>query len=221
VHLEWDEEAASRADTQDTQAAQDSSSDDESNGSDSDEEEATGVPPTMIGVMGAGGVGAPVNGTYHLCGTYRQRPKYRHETGMAVIYFRGSWQINYRDDVRGWYYSHASQEAFPPQGRWTTNGYDDGDADPAPLVMHGRPWLPIARDELCQVDECVRILPAAIAKDAAEGSNASWIDQCAAHCGDIGKIVAVDADGTIRVVFEDGDLFWFARGCCTKDIRED
>lgn len=220
VRLVWDEEAARHADTQSIPAVPDSSDGESDGGDGTGDEETMGAPPTMIGVMGAGGVGEEVNGTYHLCGTYRQRPKYRHETNMAVIYFRGSWQINYRDDVRGWYYSHVSQEAFPPQGRWTTIGYDDGDADPAPLVMYGRSRLPISTGGVCQVNERVRVLPAAIAMEAAVGSPASWTEECAAHCGDIGQIVAVDTDGTIRVAFEDGDLFWFAVGCCTKDLRE-
>jgi hypothetical protein len=88
----------------------------------------------VLEVSGAGGVGAPVNGIYTYCGYFEKKPKFRQVEGEGVIYFDEEWKINYRDDVEGWYYCHSSQTQMPPTGLWTTDGYHDNDADPAPTL---------------------------------------------------------------------------------------
>jgi hypothetical protein len=205
----------------DTEAA--SSSD----GSDNDSRTAPRTVPDNIEVHGAGGaMGSRLNGFYRRCGTFKGRPKYRQITGEAIVYFQKRWKINGQDDVTSWVYSVPSYEPCPPPGLWTTEGYDDGDADPAPQLVYCATELteatvqrrPIVRREDCAVGERVRILPAIVAELAARDSAATWHEECEAHCEEVGEIVAVDSDDTIRVAFDNGDLFWYALGCCTKDL---
>lgn len=86
-------------------------------------------------VSHAGGRGSSVNGRYVPTDSYNGKPKYRQQNGQAIIYFDVFWKINFRDDCRGWYYSHPHHDAVvPPRGEWTTEGYSGGDADPAPEV---------------------------------------------------------------------------------------
>eukprot|EP00438_Fugacium_kawagutii_P028437 Skav226821 [mRNA] locus=scaffold606:116024:125447:- [translate_table: standard] len=87
-------------------------------------------------VSHAGGRGSSVNGRYVPTDSYNGKPKYRQQNGQAIIYFDVFWKINFRDDCRGWYYSHPHHDAVvPPRGEWTTEGYSGGDADPAPEVV--------------------------------------------------------------------------------------
>ena len=86
-------------------------------------------------VSGAGGVGAAVNGRYVQNGVHLDRPVYAQVGGEAVIYFSDCWKINGARGYDGWLYAvESATGALPPTGRWTTFGYDIGDADPAPIV---------------------------------------------------------------------------------------
>ncbi|NDC38838.1 MAG: hypothetical protein EBZ48_12435 [Proteobacteria bacterium] len=112
----------------------DDTSDDSSDSSD-EEDAVPGHFPDRIVVEGAGGVGERTNGIYEQRGMFKKRPKYYQEDGEGIIYFRERWKINFRDDISGWYYSYPGEDRSPPTGiRWTTEGYDDGDALPPPLV---------------------------------------------------------------------------------------
>ncbi|NDD92208.1 hypothetical protein EBZ37_08995 [bacterium] len=173
--------------------------------------------PDIVCVKGAGGVGISCNGEFCVNGTFKGRPKYKKKGGEAIIYFKECWKLNYQDDTEGWYYSVSGNEPFPPERIWTTEGYDDDDANPAPSVSHGpAEACPIAVIGECQQGQRVRILPAAQAAPAQQGSCAPWSEDCLAHCGDVGEITMVADNGTIRVTFEEGDSYWFAIGACVK-----
>jgi hypothetical protein len=92
----------------------------------------------VLQVIGAGGVGQVLNGTYKPAGTHCGKPKYAQVDGQAIIYFSPKgWKLNYRDKCSGWYYKHADvSSGVPPQGQWSTDGYPNGDADPAPFVSY-------------------------------------------------------------------------------------
>lgn len=90
----------------------------------------------VVIVEGAGGVGAPVNGTYRQVGTHNDRPKFKKVDGNAVIFFNRNWYINSEDDCGGWFYQAAATngETPLPVGTWTTDGYHASDAEPPPSV---------------------------------------------------------------------------------------
>jgi hypothetical protein len=174
--------------------------------------------PDSVWVRGAGGEGAACNGEYRMEGVLRERPKYKQVGGQGIIYFHERWKINFQDDVFGWYYSVSSDGLAPPACAWTTEGYDDDDADPAPTVTYGPgDALPISDIGECKPGLLVRVLPAAQAAPAQRRSPAAWNEDCLAHCGDVGEIVVVASDGTIRVTFEEGDSYWFAIGACARE----
>jgi hypothetical protein len=152
-------------------------------------------------------------------GNFKQRPKYKQVGGQSIVYFHERWKINFRDDLGGWYYSAPERGLAPPARVWTTDGYYDDDANPAPTVTHGPgDASPISDIGECEPGMRVRILPAAQAAPAQQRSPAAWNEDCLAHCGDVGEIAIVANDGTIRVAFEEGDSHWFAIGACAKEI---
>ena len=53
--------------------------------------------PRFFWVQGAGGVGEQTNGCYVCIGSSNGKPKYWQMDGAGIIYFRGTWRINYRD----------------------------------------------------------------------------------------------------------------------------
>ena len=57
--------------------------------------------PRFFWVQGAGGVGEAVNGCYACNGSSNGKPKYWQLDGAGIIYFRGHWRINYRDQEGG------------------------------------------------------------------------------------------------------------------------
>ncbi|CAJ1434805.1 unnamed protein product, partial [Effrenium voratum] len=139
-------------------------------------------------VVGAGGVGARVNGTYVACGTHNARPKYQQQDGRAIIYFNTFWKINYRDDTRGWYYQHADSAAPVPCGAWSTEGYVGGDASPAPSVCRA-----------FEVGDVVQVLRA----DGSASGGVSPAPRLALELGDTHTIEAIQ-----------GDWFQASRGWC-------
>jgi len=84
-------------------------------------------------VAGAGGDGESVNGAYSVVETFNGRPKYKKDSGDAIVYFQDNWKINYHDGAEGWYYYHisTSMDLLPPQGQWTS---DHARVDPGPTV---------------------------------------------------------------------------------------
>lgn len=89
--------------------------------------------PRFFWVQGAGGVGEQTNGCYVCIGSSNGKPKYWQMDGAGIIYFRGTWRINYRDQEGGWYYQHPTRADLPPSRGWTTEGYS-GRGDPAPSL---------------------------------------------------------------------------------------
>lgn len=86
-------------------------------------------------VSGAGGRGAACNGVYEKVGEHQGKPMFKLRGGNAIIYFQKKWKITVGGQPRGWFYSYpGSASDEPPLGRWTTQGYQNGDADPAPTV---------------------------------------------------------------------------------------
>ena len=94
-------------------------------------------------VSGAGGKGAPCNGTYAFSREHEGRPLYKKEGGAAIIYFKKDWKLNDHGSTQGWYYSCASRgcgEALgtalnePPTGQWSREGYNSPDVEPCPIV---------------------------------------------------------------------------------------
>lgn len=89
-----------------------------------------------VRVIGAGGRGGATNGFYHYAGYHMQRPYYQLQEGNSIIYFDGRWKISDRGSKSGWIYSHPDDsQPTAPKGRWTTDGYSRGDADPAPQIF--------------------------------------------------------------------------------------
>lgn len=91
--------------------------------------------PRVYVVTGAGGVGSSCNGEYRRVGEHNQKPLYKKTNGDAIIFFNLRWKMNSIHDTRGWYYMAPDvSSATPPEGPWTTEQYDQDDADPAPVV---------------------------------------------------------------------------------------
>jgi hypothetical protein len=97
----------------------------------------------LVTIQGAGGAGKVANGKYEHVGFFRGRPKFKQVHGECIIFCDSCWRINVKDDETGWIYSGAGSGwiysgagsgYWPPLGRWTTDGYDGGDAEPAPLL---------------------------------------------------------------------------------------
>lgn len=102
-----------------------------------------------LAVAGAGGKGKCTNGRYERAGTMDGRPLYKQIGGDAVIYCSECWKITPKGDTRGWFYSAPSgaHGPEPPLGKWTTDGYDLGGADPPPTVAVVGPPLRAGDDE--------------------------------------------------------------------------
>ncbi|CAE7662322.1 Ufd4 [Symbiodinium pilosum] len=102
---------------------------------------------TSVLVQGAGGVGDSCNGRYHIEGCFNGKPKFKKQGGSAIMYYAGRWKINHQDSTTGWYYCYPDCDVpTPPTGHWSTQGYSNGDADPAPTVQ-----LPV-QDETTTAD---------------------------------------------------------------------
>jgi len=95
---------------------------------------------STIYVFGAGGVGCAVNGAYCESAMFNQRPKYTKQGDRAIIFFDKYWKINIVDDTDSWVYSFPdANQHWPPAERWTTSGYEKGDAEPPPDVTDQEP----------------------------------------------------------------------------------
>lgn len=74
---------------------------------------------------------------------------YKQIGGDAVIYCRDCWKITPKGDTRGWFYAApaGAHGPEPPLGKWTTDGYDLGGADPPPIVAVVGPPIRPGDDE--------------------------------------------------------------------------
>lgn len=89
------------------------------------------------------GAGKPeLNGVYQLGGTFDGKNYYQNSNGKS-IYCKGWWKIGTislkKDGSQGWYYSMPEPRMegdAPPDGKWTTHGYEGIDAVPPPTVQH-------------------------------------------------------------------------------------
>ncbi|CAK9099416.1 unnamed protein product [Durusdinium trenchii] len=71
---------------------------------------------------GAGRAGERANGRYVRVGCHNGMPKYRQDTGSAIMFFEDDgWKMNVEDDTRQWCYQHLDAASpLPPLGRWAT-----------------------------------------------------------------------------------------------------
>merc|ERR1712124_115317 len=86
-----------------------------------------------------------------MVGHYNDKPMYKKDGGDATIYFKGFWKLtDSSDSTDGWLYSMVSETYVPPEGLWTTEGHDGGDADPPPMVSKQNAIQDVHREKISE-----------------------------------------------------------------------